>query len=84
MTVWGYTSNATASTRIKGFIDSGAVKKLQKGRFKKLATAIQNTSKGTRESPLLHLLSKMFGGFEIIAYLCNMKTKNLYMNIEEL
>jgi hypothetical protein len=40
MTVWGYTSKATASTRIKGFIDSGAVKKLQKGRFKKLATAI--------------------------------------------
>ena len=33
---------------------------------------------------LLRILRGKFGGFEIIAYLCNMKTKNLYMNIEEL
>ena len=40
MDTWGYSSNATASTRIKDFIDCGAVKRIGKGRFLKLATAI--------------------------------------------
>ena len=40
MTTWGYTSTATASARIKCFIDSGAVRKLSKGHFQKLATAV--------------------------------------------
>ena len=40
MTTWGYTSTATASARIKCFIDSGAVRKLSKGHFQKLAIAV--------------------------------------------
>ena len=40
MSTWGYTSTATASARIKGFIDSGTVRKLSKGHFQKLATAV--------------------------------------------
>ena len=39
-TVWGYTSNATASGRIRKLIDAGVVKKLRQGHFQKLkATA---------------------------------------------
>ena len=38
-TLWGYTSNATASTRIKDFIDAGIVKKLGRGHFQKLTNA---------------------------------------------
>lgn len=40
MNIWGYSSNATASARIKGLIDAGVVKKLRQGHFQKLATAI--------------------------------------------
>ena len=39
MEIWGYTSNATASSRIKEFIDSGKVKKLYRGHFQKLSNA---------------------------------------------
>ena len=39
-TVWGYTSNATASERIRKLIEAGLVKKLRQGHFQKLkATA---------------------------------------------
>ena len=39
-TVWGYTSNATASERIRKLIEAGVVKKLRQGHFQKLkATA---------------------------------------------
>ena len=37
-TIWGYTSNTTASTRINTLIETGAVKKLRKGHFEKIAT----------------------------------------------
>lgn len=40
MTIWGYTSNATASARINDFIKSGAVKKLHRGHFQKVARAV--------------------------------------------
>ena len=39
MEIWGYTSNATASSRIKEFINSGKVKKLRHGHFQKLSNA---------------------------------------------
>ncbi len=38
-TVWGYTSNATASERIRKLIDAGVVKKLRQGHFQKLKSA---------------------------------------------
>jgi hypothetical protein len=38
-TVWGYTSNATASERIRKLIEAGVVKKLRQGHFQKLKTA---------------------------------------------
>ena len=39
MDIWGYSSNATASTRIKDFIDAGMVKKLSRGHYQKLTNA---------------------------------------------
>ena len=38
-TVWGYTSNATASERIRKLIEAGVVKKLRQGHFQKLKSA---------------------------------------------
>jgi hypothetical protein len=35
-TIWGYTSNTTASTRISTLIQAGAVKKLRQGHFEKI------------------------------------------------
>ena len=35
-TIWGYTSNATASGRIRKLIEAGVVKKLRQGHFQKL------------------------------------------------
>ena len=37
-TIWGYTSNTTASTRINTLIQAGAVKKLRQGHFEKITT----------------------------------------------
>lgn len=37
-TIWGYTSNTTASTRISTLIQAGAVKKLRQGHFEKITT----------------------------------------------
>lgn len=39
MDIWGYSSNATASTRIKDFIEAGLVKKISRGHFRKLSNA---------------------------------------------
>ena len=39
MDIWGYSSNATASTRIKDFIEAGLVKKISRGHFQKLTNA---------------------------------------------
>ena len=39
MDIWGYSSNATASTRIKDFIEAGMVKKVSRGHFQKLTNA---------------------------------------------
>ena len=39
MDIWGYSSTATASTRIKDFIDAGMVKKLSRGHYQKLTNA---------------------------------------------
>lgn len=39
MDIWGYSSNATASTRIKDFIEAGMVKKVSRGHFRKLSNA---------------------------------------------
>lgn len=39
MDIWGYSSNATASTRIKDFIEAGMVKKISRGHFRKLSNA---------------------------------------------
>ena len=33
------------------------------------------------KTPVRDFYLKIFGGFRIIAYICNMKTKNLYINI---
>ena len=38
-TVWGYTSNATASSRIRTLIEAGIVKKLSHGHFQKISSA---------------------------------------------
>lgn len=40
MDIWGYSSNATASTRIKDFIEAGLVKKISRGHFRKLSNAV--------------------------------------------
>lgn len=40
MDTWGYSSNTTASARIKTLIESGAVRKIGHGHFQKLRTAI--------------------------------------------
>ena len=42
MDIWGYTSNSTASTRIKGFVEDGKVRavKGKRGCYIKLATAV--------------------------------------------
>ena len=35
------------------------------------------------KTPVRDFYLKIFGGFRIIAYICNMKTKKLYMNIRQ-
>ena len=42
MKIWGYSSNSTASTRIKGFVKDGKVEPIEgkRGYYKKLATAV--------------------------------------------
>ena len=40
MDIWGYTSNSTASARIKTLVQSGAIKKVRQGHYRKLVSAI--------------------------------------------
>ena len=42
MKTWGYSSNSTASTRIKDFVETGKVKPIEgkRGHYIKLATAV--------------------------------------------